>query len=65
MFGNVTTLQIILRNEIPRNNDQFNVTTGTLNKVWLIFVLKGIPNKSQKKKKKKKKKISTNLYYEP
>ena len=53
MFGNVTTLQIILRNEIPRNNDQFNVTTGTLNKVWLIFVLKGIPNKSQKKKKKK------------
>ena len=63
MFGNVTTLQIILRNEIPRNNDQFNVTTGTLNKVWLIFFLKGIPNKSPKKKKKKK--ISTNLYYEP
>ena len=65
MFGNVTTLQIILRNEIPRNNDYFNVTPGTFNKVWLIFVLKGITKNSKKKKKKKKKKISTTLYYEP
>ena len=34
MFGNVITLQIIPRNEIPGNNDLFKVTS-TENKVWL------------------------------
>ena len=41
-FGNVIALQIILRNEILGSNNVFKVTS-TLNKVWLIFVLKGIP----------------------
>ena len=27
MFGNVITLQVILRNEIPGNNDMFKVTS--------------------------------------
>ena len=34
MFGNVKALQIILRNEIPGNNNLFKVT------YTLIFVLK-------------------------
>ena len=41
-FGNVIALQIILRNEILGYNNVFNVTS-TLNKVWLMFGLKGIP----------------------
>ena len=41
-FGNVIALQIILRNKILGSNNVFNVT-GTLNKAWLIFGLKGIP----------------------
>ena len=32
IIGNVITLQIILRNEIPANN----------NKAWIVFVLKEI-----------------------
>ena len=43
IIGNVITLQIILRNEIPGNNNLFKVTS-TLNKVRSIFVLKGIAN---------------------
>ena len=41
-FGNVIALQIILRNEVLGSNNVFNVAS-TLNKVWLIFGLKGIP----------------------
>ena len=43
IIENVTTLQIILRNEITGNNNLPKVTS-TLNEVWLIFVLKGIAN---------------------
>ena len=43
ILGSVITLQVILRNKIPGNKDLIKGTT-TLNKVWLIFVLKGIPN---------------------
>ena len=42
VLGNLIALQIILRNEIQGSNSVFKVTS-TLNKVWLIFVLKGIP----------------------
>ena len=41
-FGNVTALRKILRNKNLGSNNVFK-TTSTLNKVWLIFVLKGIP----------------------
>ena len=41
-FGNVIALQIILSNEVLGYNNVFNVTS-TLNKVWLMFGLKGIP----------------------
>ena len=41
-FGNVIALQIILRNKILGSNNVFKVTS-TLNKVSLIFDLKGIP----------------------
>ena len=41
-FENVIALQIILRNKILGSNNVFKVTS-TLNKVSLIFVLKGIP----------------------
>ena len=46
--GNVITLQTILRNKIPGNNNLFKVT-DTWNKVWLIFVLKGISNYKKQK----------------
>ena len=41
-FGNVIALQLILRKDILGSNNVFNVTS-TLNKVWLMFGLKGIP----------------------
>ena len=41
MIGNVITLQIILRNEIPGNKNLFKVSS-TLNKAWIVFLLKGI-----------------------
>ena len=41
-FGNVIALQIILRNEFLGSNNVFKVK-NTLNKVWLIFILKGMP----------------------
>ena len=41
-FGNAIALQVILRNEILGSNNVSKVTS-TLNQVWLIFVLKGIP----------------------
>ena len=47
IFGNVITLQIILRNEIPGNNNLFKVT-DTKNKVWLMFVFKGTPEYKNK-----------------
>ena len=43
IIGNVITLQIILRNKIPGNNNLFKVTSTWI-KVRLIFILKGIAN---------------------
>ena len=43
IIGNLLTSQIILRNQIPGNNNFFKVTRAS-NKVRLIFVLKGIEN---------------------
>ena len=40
-FENVIALQIILRNKILGSNNVFKVTS-TLDKVLLVFVLKGI-----------------------
>ena len=37
IIGNVITLQIILRNEIPGNNNLLKVTSTEI-EVWLIFV---------------------------
>ena len=43
IIENLITLQIILRNEIPGNDNSLNVAS-TLIKVWLIFILKGTAN---------------------
>ena len=43
IIGNVITVQVILRNKIPGNSNLFKVTS-TLNKAWIVFVLKGIAN---------------------
>ena len=51
---NVITLEIILRNEIPGNNNLFKAIDT------LIFVLKQIPNY---KKKKKKNPTLTSFHY--
>ena len=40
-FENVIALQIILRNKILGSNNVFKVTS-TLDKVLLVFILKGI-----------------------
>ena len=66
-FGNVIALQIILRNEILGSNNVFKVTS-TLNKVWLIFVLKGIPIEKSSISKTNVDCSNTkffSLYYEP
>ena len=66
-FGNVIALQIILRNEVLGSNNVFKVAS-TLNKVWLIFGLKGIP--IEKSSNSKTNVACSNsklfsLYYEP
>ena len=43
IIGNVITLQVILRIESPGNSNLFKITS-TLNKAWIVFVLKGIAN---------------------
>ena len=48
IIGNVITLQINLRNEIPGNNNLFKVTR-TYNKVWRVCFKR---NSKLKKKKK-------------
>ena len=66
-FGNVMASQIILRNEILGSNNVFKVTS-TLNKVWLIFVLKGIPIEESSISKINVASSNTklfSLYYEP
>ena len=66
-FGNVIALQIILRNEILGYNNVFNVTS-TLNKVWLMFGLKGIPIEKSSISKTNVACYNTklfSLYYEP
>ena len=66
-FGNVIALQIILRNEILGSNNVFKVTS-TLNKVWLIFDLKGIPIEKSSISKTNVACYNTklfSLYYEP
>ena len=66
-FGNVIALQIILRNEILGSNNVFKVTS-TLNKVWLIFDLKGIPIEKSSISKTNVACYNTKLfsvYYEP
>ena len=66
-FGNVIALQIILRNEILGSNNVFKVTS-TLNKVWLIFDLKGIPIEKSSISKTNVACSNTklfSLYYEP
>ena len=59
--------QIILRNEILGSNNVFKVTS-TLNKVWLIFDLKGIPIEKSSISKPNVACSNTklfSLYYEP
>ena len=66
-FGNVIALQIILRNEILGSNNVFKVK-NTLNKVWLIFILKGIPIEKSSISKTNVACSNTklfSLYYEP
>ena len=46
ILGNLIALQVFLRNEIPGNNNLLKVTS-TYKRVWLIFVLKGIPSKKK------------------
>ena len=43
IIGNVITLQVILRIESPGNSNLFKITS-TLNKAWIVFVVKGIAN---------------------
>ena len=59
--------QIILRNEILGSNNVFKVTS-TLNKVWLIVVLKGVPIEKSSISKTNVDCSNTKvflLYYEP
>ena len=66
-FGNVIALQIILRNEVLGSNNVFKVAS-TLNKVWLIFGLKGIPIEKSSISKTNVACYNTklfSLYYEP
>ena len=55
---NVITLEIILRNEIPGNNNLFKAIDT------LIFVLKQIPNYRKKKKEKSNTNVFS-LHHEP
>ena len=66
-FGNVIALQTILRNKILGSNNVFKITS-TLNKVWLIFGLKGIPIEKSSISKTNVACYNTklfSLYYEP